>query len=580
MRPQDAVAGVVERWNSKFFYPRGVRAFLCYEHTSGYPVSSGFAIYLADWLSSGSQPPDLEGRFQSVLEDLEQIDIYDPPLDTSRMTFSRFSMFSTRRRVRGRVHVGISLKKTKGPDPERLIRPSSPLTTITEVTERSSRSRPFPTIVIPGSANPHPEQIVSRERSRSSKSSERRSRWSRSPQTMERLAPSNGEASDLPGAEPSSSLPGRTPSSAMSTFDRPRQSPDAEIRRWTYGVQSQTMHTTDNSQPAQQSIIYISSASDARPTDQHETIVDHELRPHTDDRSRPYRGQSQVIHGRTDPREFRDNPSSPSRRRSTSQPSRHSHRYHSVPVGYSTHLPSEYSSRRSTARVVSDGRTHRSKASTHSPLPHTMSYQADSQLNSVGTPSITSGPPPPTLPHTIPYQWDQVYPPVNSIGAPSMSFGPPPPTLPPTMSYHREQANLSVTPVTISGPPSPTLPYLTSYNREQSYYSRNSMGIPSTHPGPLPTQPIINESHSIDQDGASRDRTLRPPLLSPLPMKPMSIEFEEGLNRTDVDDGQCSTEEQVPVGQPSPGLGLRPSGGIEGPWKRDIDSLHFILGNG
>jgi hypothetical protein len=94
VRPQDAVAEVVERWNSEFFNAWGTWAFLCYKYMPGYPYSLGFMIYLADWLSSGSQPPDLEGQFESVVDGLEQIDIYDLPFNTMRITFGKFSFFS------------------------------------------------------------------------------------------------------------------------------------------------------------------------------------------------------------------------------------------------------------------------------------------------------------------------------------------------------------------------------------------------------------------------------------------------------------------------------------------------------
>jgi hypothetical protein len=151
------------------------------------------------------------------------------------------------------------------------------------------------------------------------------------------------------------------------------------------------------------------------------------------------------------------------------------------------------------------------------------------------------------------YQEEQPYPDSNGIEIPFMSSGPLPPALPHTMSSHGEQA----------------------------YPTLNEVGIPSTRSGPPPpTQPITTESQSIDRDGTSSHRMPYPPLLSPLPLKPMSIDFEEGFNQNDVGVGdQHSPRRQPQIGQSSSEHELGPAGVIEGPWKRDIDSLQIILRN-
>jgi hypothetical protein len=481
----------VQRWNSELFSPRGIQAVLCYEYLAGYPHSSGFAMYLVNLYPPGL---NLEERFDLVSEGLERIDIFDPP-DMSGMTSDRPSIFSKQPRARGRVHVGRSLRALgEDTNPVTLARASSPLTTITEVSERSSRSRPFPP-GIPVSARTHPEQVVSpveqvvlspTERSRSSsRSTERRSRWSRSPPHSERLVPNDGEASDARPAEPSNLSPLLEPTSI--TISPIRQSHDAEIRQWT---QSQAMYANNGSQ---QPGVYGSFAGDVRPGDQHAIFVDRERRPHVDDRSRHHRGEQPIIHARTDPRVSR-NDSSSSRRRSTSQPSRHSHRHHSIPVGFSTRLPSDSSFRKSTGSMASDAqRSHRSKATT--------------------------------------------------------SHG----SLPRSPSYHGEQA----------------------------YPTVNGVATASTSPRPLPTLPTISESQDVDWDGIYGPPMTNPPVLSPLPIKPMSIDLDEDFTtRNDVGDNkQCSHGVQPPIGQSSSEHELGHEDTLEGPWKRDVDSLQFIAGN-
>ena len=464
---------------------------LCQEYLPGYPYSPVFAIYLVDWFSPGGQPLDLEERFESILESLERIDIFDPPpYQPSRMGTS---IFSKQHLVRGPIHVGISLRRQLSAP---VTRPSSPLSTITEVTERSSRSRQSPPgVQIPASTPNHPEEIGSLpERSRSSsRSSGRRSRWSRSPPHVERPGPNDREVSDMHRPEPSSPSPPDRPTSPM--MYQIGRYPDVEIRQsasdepWMYGAQS---HANGGPPPAQP-IVYVgeshSAVRDVRPDDQHRPFVDRELRPHADDRSWRHEGQPPIIYARTDP-PMPANDILSSRRHSRCQSSRHGHRHHSVPVGCSSHLPSDLNSRKSTASLAQ--RTHRTHTSTSTSAStsrqHTMSYH------------------------------DQEYPTPNGVRAPSASSGPPPPL------------------------------------------------------------PSVSESRDVYQDGM---RKVYPPLplLSPLTIKPMSIDFAGGYIQND----SYENEQHPPGGQPpthrsTPSENRLGHGGvIEGPWKRDVDSLHFIM---
>ena len=486
MRPQDAVAEVVERWNAEYFNTRMTRAFLCYEHLQG-PL--GFAIYLVDW--TGPRNISLEKRFKRVLEGLQQIDIFDP---SAHQSSNRLSFFPRQHRVRGRVHLGTSLTRDQTPDPPS--RAFSRLTTISEVTERSrSRSRSRPRVEIL-SARTHPEDRVSapsrslRSRSRSpSPPSERKSRWSRSPSHIERPVLDGGEALDIHSTNHSSSSPPARPASAMmSPIDRPRQSPGAEIRRWSQGVQSQVMHVADNSSPVQPPAIRISSEKEFRSSDQHHSSNDRESRQKDVDPLQRYKEQEPIIYVRTDPQSSRNDPSS-SRHGSTHRSSRHSYLHHSVPVGHNIQLSSDSNHRRlgSGASMASDAhRSHRSKTLTPSTLPHTGSLSHE----------------------------DHVYPVQN--------------------------------------------------------------GIENSFPGSgLPQR--TNDSSSADRESTRRSHVVYPPLplLSPLPIRPISIDFDQPFIQNDAD----TNERHMTEVEPQSSTENRPelASTIEGPWKRDIDSLQLIL---
>jgi hypothetical protein len=272
LRPQDAVAEVVDKWNNEFFYPRGTSALLCYEYLAG-STPSGFAIYLVDWLSRGSQPLGLEERFESILQGLERIDIYNPPpIETSRMrAFRRAAMFTKRPRARGRVSVGVSLTKQ---NVEHRVRAATRLTTITEMTERSSRPSTGIGIPISGSPEIRPRP----QRSRSSTRSTRRSRWSRSPSYNGWL--NGGEAPAIERHEyPTPSPPPRPLPSPIVPSSPPRRSPYAEITQWPGGVQSQVMDSTEGQQPIQP-VIYL----EPRPTSSRDTSsADRQLSRNSDD---------------------------------------------------------------------------------------------------------------------------------------------------------------------------------------------------------------------------------------------------------------------------------------------------------
>jgi hypothetical protein len=467
LRPQDVVAEVVEKWNTEFFYPRGTSAFLCYEYLAG-STPLGFAIYLVDWLSPGSQPLGLEERFESVLQGLERIDIYDPPpVETSRMrAFRRAAMFTKRPRARGRVDVGVSLTKQ---NEEHRARAATRLTTITERTERSSRSRPSTSVGIPVSPRGSPEMRPLPQRSRSSTRSTRRSRWSRSP-SHGWLGQNGGEAPVIERHEyPTPSPPPRPLPSPIGPITPLRRSPYAEISQWAGGVQSQVMDPTDSPQPIQQPVIHLelppSSSRNTSSANQHPSLGDRELSRHSDERPRRNRGQPPVIQARTDPRVSpNDTPSS--QQHSNGHPPRYSYRHRSAPVGYNTRLPSEPSFRRSPASVA----TYYSDALTHTPAPHA----------------------------------------------------------------------------------------------EPEYRFLDGMGEPSTSAGPHPhDQPITSESDGIG------GRMTYPAILSPLPIRRISLEFE-GY----TEDDTRGDEQRSPEGQDQSSSGL-----IEGPWRRDMDSLKSILGN-
>ncbi|KAF5372319.1 hypothetical protein D9615_009240 [Tricholomella constricta] len=90
LAPRNVTARFIAWWNVLFFLPRGAQAVLCEEHTLAYPPGSP-AIYLLDIRSSlklhaNSNPSflglgTLAQRFESVLEGLERIAIYDPIID-------------------------------------------------------------------------------------------------------------------------------------------------------------------------------------------------------------------------------------------------------------------------------------------------------------------------------------------------------------------------------------------------------------------------------------------------------------------------------------------------------------------
>jgi hypothetical protein len=124
---------------------------------------------------------------------------------------------------------------------------------------------------------------------------------------------------------------------------------------------------------------------------------------------------------------------------------------------------------------------------------------------------------------------------------------------------------------------SDALPYTPVPHAEQEYRILDDTGGPSRSAGPLTrSQSITSESRNSDRDDGIGSRMPYPSLLSPLPIRRISLEFEGYTEANTRGDEQWSPEEQDRFSSEDR---LGPAGLIEGPWKRDMDSLQSILGN-